>query len=90
MNKSGSCNYFDREITDGMTSMRLLGLADIAAGEQRLLVEIEEKEQPTVLTKCEAKRSRQGSQVPDKGVNWRSSRGSTGHWCSEIGEVLQG
>ncbi len=57
-----SCNYFDGEITDGKTSMRLFGF-DAAAGVRRRLVEFEEKEQPVVLTKCEVKHSREGSQL---------------------------
>lgn len=65
MKKSRTCNYFDGEITDGKKSMRLFACFgfDAAAGVRRRLAKFEEKEQPVMLSNCEVKRARQGSQL---------------------------
>ena len=62
MKKSRTCNYFDGEITDGKTSMRLFGF-DSGSGVRKRLVEFEEREESVVLSRCEVKHSRQGNQL---------------------------
>ena len=62
MKKGRTCNYFDGEITDGKTSMRLFGF-DSAAGVRRKLMEFEGKAESVTLSKCEVKRARQGTNL---------------------------
>ena len=49
MKKSRNCSYFDGQISDGKTSMRLFGF-DGAAGVRRKLLEFEEKKESVTLS----------------------------------------
>ncbi len=60
--KRRTCSFFDGEITDGKSCMRLFGF-DGADGVRRRLVELEEKKEAMVLTECEVKRLRQGNDL---------------------------
>ena len=60
MKKSRTCKYFDREITDGKNNMRLFGFHS-AEGIRSKLQEFEGKNTTISLSKCEVKRSRQGT-----------------------------
>ena len=60
LKKSKGCAYFDGQITDGKTSMRLFGFD---SNVRRRLVQLESDNTPVALTHCEIKKSRQGEQL---------------------------
>ena len=60
MKKSKTCSYFDGQITDGKTTMRVFGFD---AGVRRKLVEFEDTKKAVALTNCEVKRSRRGEDL---------------------------
>ncbi len=59
MKKSKTCSFFDGEITDGKSCMRVFGFD---AGVRRKLVSFEESKSAVALANCEVKNSRIGPQ----------------------------
>ena len=60
LKKSKGCTYFDGQITDGKTTMRLFG---IDSSVRRRLAELESDNTPVALSHCEIKKSRKGEQL---------------------------
>ena len=55
--KKRGCTYFDGQITDGKTSMRLFGFDSSV---RRRLTDLESDNTPVALLHCEIKKSRKG------------------------------
>ena len=60
LKKSKGCAYFDGQITDGKTTMRLFGFDSSV---RRRLAELESESTPVALSYCEVKKSRKGEQL---------------------------
>ena len=60
MKKSKTCSYFDGEVTDGKSTMRVYGFD---CGVRRKLVEFGESRNAVVMSNCEVKRSRKGEEL---------------------------
>ena len=57
---SGATKYFDGELTDGQTSLRIVGFDN---KQQQKLAEFQHERQPVSLVNCEVKHSKWGSQL---------------------------
>ena len=60
MKDSKTCSYFDGELTDGKSSIRLFGFNSIV---RRKLLDAEQSSKPIVLVDCEVKKSRRGQEL---------------------------
>ena len=60
MKKTSTCSYFDGQLSDGNTAVRVFGFD---AGVRRKLLDFEERKQGITLSNCEIKRSRRGNEL---------------------------
>ena len=60
MKQSSTCSYFDGEITDGKSSLRLYGFESTV---RRKLVDYKESKKPVSLFNCTVKHTRNGEKV---------------------------
>lgn len=60
MKRSKTCSFFDGEITDGKSTMRVFGFDDTV---RRKLISYEESKSPVMFENCEVKPSRKGNQL---------------------------
>lgn len=60
MKQSDTCSYFDGQITDGKSSMRLFGFDSTA---RRQLVDFNESKKPVSLSNCTVRRARKGNKL---------------------------
>ena len=60
LKKSKTCSYFDSEVTNGKSTMRVYGFD---CGVRRKLVEFGESRDAVVMSNCAVKRSQKGEEL---------------------------